>query len=117
MRPIDEPWAYLWDMLDAARAVQEFVAGRTYEEYLSDRQLRGAVERHIEIIGEAAGRLTVEFREQHPEIAWHGIIGQRHVIAHGYGEIEHVLIWRVATQHIPVLISQLAPLVPPESTI
>ena len=46
--------AYLWDMLDAALAVEEFVRGQTYEEYISNRMMRGAAERHIEIIGEAA---------------------------------------------------------------
>jgi uncharacterized protein with HEPN domain len=40
--------AYLWDMLDAAQAIVEFVRQKTPEDYLSDRMLRGAVERHLE---------------------------------------------------------------------
>ena len=105
--------AHLWDMLDAATAVTEFVSGRNLEDYVSDRMLRGAVERHVEIIGEAAGRLSSEFKDAHPEIPWKKIVAQRHVLAHEYGEIEHALIWRVATLHIPDLISKLRPLVPP----
>jgi uncharacterized protein with HEPN domain len=46
MRLDDRDKAYLWDMLDAALATDEFVRGKTYEEYLSNRMMRGAVERH-----------------------------------------------------------------------
>ena len=56
MRPEERDKAYLWDMLDAALAIQEFVRDKTYEDYLSNRMLRDAVERHIEIIREAARR-------------------------------------------------------------
>jgi len=108
-----EDAGFLWDMLDAARAVREFVAGCSFDDYAADRKLRGAVERHIEIIGEAAGKVSRAFREAHPEIPWKRIIAQRHVLAHEYGEIEDPLLWRVATRHIPDLITALEPLVPP----
>jgi uncharacterized protein with HEPN domain len=74
--------------------------------------LRAAVERSIEIIGEAARRVSREFQEQHPDIPWQKIIAQRHVLAHEYGEIKHERMWRVATVHIPALILQLKTLVP-----
>jgi uncharacterized protein with HEPN domain len=98
-------------MLDAARAVHEFVQGRGLEEYLADRMLRSAVERHLEIMGEAARRVSPEFRSAHPEIPWRGIIGQRNVLIHEYGEIQHEMVWRVAREHIPALITALEPLV------
>ncbi len=109
--------AYLWDMLDAAKAVREFVSPRKYYDYQHDRMLRGAVERHIEIIGEAAGKVSKEFRDKHPEIVWQRIIGQRHVLVHEYGEIEHELLWKVATLHIPDLIIKLEKIVPPDSFV
>jgi uncharacterized protein with HEPN domain len=59
--------AYLWDMLTAARAVVSFVQGRTLEDYLGDLLLRSAVERQVEIIGEAARRVSREFQDAHPE--------------------------------------------------
>ncbi|HUT35085.1 MAG TPA: DUF86 domain-containing protein [Planctomycetota bacterium] len=110
--------SYLWDMLDAAEAVAEFVSGRTFNDYMQNRMLRGAVERHVEIIGEAARSVSNSLRDTHPEIPWDKIIRQRHVIAHEYGDIKHELLWRVATVHVPELIAQLEPLVPsspPES--
>ena len=103
---------YLWDMLTAARAVVEFTRGRTLAEYEANLLLRSAVERQIEIIGEAARRVSAEFQAAHVEIAWRPIQAQRHVLAHDYGEIKHDRIWRVAEKHIPELIALLEPLVP-----
>lgn len=105
--------ACLWDMLDAARAIRDFVAARSFDDYASNRMLRGAVERHIEIIGEAARNVSQRYRDAHPEIPWTKIIAQRHVLAHEYGEIKDDRIWRVATIHIPELITALEPLLPP----
>lgn len=100
-------------MLDAAMAIQSFVTGKTFHNYVNERMLRGAVERHLEIIGEAAKGVSKTFQKAHPEIPWHRIIAQRHVLAHEYGEIKLELIWRVATLRIPELIEILEPLVPP----
>jgi uncharacterized protein with HEPN domain len=108
--------AHLWDMLDAARAVRQFMAGATFERYQSDRMLRGAVERHLEIIGEAARRVSAGFRESHPEIPWRQIIAQRNILAHEYGDVDDALVWRVAMERIGELITSLTPHVPPEPT-
>jgi uncharacterized protein with HEPN domain len=113
MRPDERDAAYLWDMLDAAQAVREFVAGRSLADYLADRMLRGAVERHVEIIGEAAGRVSPAFRAAHPELPWPKIIAQRHVLVHEYGDIQPELLWKVATEHLPALIASLKALLPP----
>jgi uncharacterized protein with HEPN domain len=112
MQPEAKDAAYLWDMLDAARAIQKFVLSRSFEDYKSDRMLRGAVERHIEIIGEAANKLSRGFRAAHPEIPWQRIIAQRNVLAHEYGEVDDSLVRRVATTRISELISQIEPIVP-----
>jgi uncharacterized protein with HEPN domain len=105
--------SYLWDMLTAARAVADFTSGRTFEDYSKDLMLRSAVERQVEIIGEAARRVSEGFRQQHAEIPWSKIMGQRHVLAHDYGEISHERLWQVATVHVPGLIVQIEPLLPP----
>ena len=112
MRPESSDISYLWDMLDASMAIRQFLIGKTFAEYNSDRLLRGAVERHIEIIGEAARNVSDGFRAKHPEIQWSKIIAQRHVLAHEYGEVKHERIWSVATVHISELIKLLDPLIP-----
>ena len=75
MLPEERDKAYLWDMLDAAMAVEEFIRGKTYEEYLSNRMMRGAVERYVEIVGEAARRVSETTKQAHPEIPWPSMIG------------------------------------------
>jgi len=112
MRPEEKDAAYLWDMLQAARGVVELVAGLDYARYLADRRTQLAVERQVEIIGEAARRVSEAFRDVHGDIPWVKIIAQRHVLAHEYGEIQQERIWRVATIHVPELIVQLEPLIP-----
>ena len=113
MRPEDRDAGYVWDMPDAARTVHEFTAGVTLADYLHDRKLQLAVERAVEIIGEAARLVSLAFRAQHPEIPWQQIISQRNVLAHEYGEISQDRIWRVATERIPELIGRLDSLLPP----
>lgn len=113
MQPEQRDPAYLWDMLDAARTVREFTAGISFAEYMADRKLQLAVEREIEIIGEAARKVSDDFRDAHPELPWRAIVGQRHILAHEYGRIDHARIWVVVTKDIPDLIVRLEPLVPP----
>lgn len=111
MQPDDRNAAYLWDMFDAATAVVKFTKGIGIEDYLKDRKLQLAIERLIEIIGEAANRVSPGFQENHPEIPWKKIIAQRNVIAHEYGEIRQERIWTVVSLHIPELVGKLDPLI------
>lgn len=113
MLPNERDAAYLWDMVDAAKTVLEFTSGVKYHQYEKDRKLQLAVERSIEIIGEAARRVSKEFQAAHPTIPWRGLIGQRNVLAHEYGDIKHERMWVVVVERIPELITILGPLVPP----
>jgi uncharacterized protein with HEPN domain len=58
---------------------------------------------HLQIIGEAAARVSNGLRVKHPEVAWCGMIGMRHVLVHGYFETDKELVWRVVEQDIPTL--------------
>ena len=99
--------AYLWDMMDAAEAISSFVAGHTFHDFQSDRMLRNAVDRNMEIIGEAANRVSDHFQKSHPEIPWRSIIGQRNILIHEYGEVKNERIWIVATERIPEIVALL----------
>jgi uncharacterized protein with HEPN domain len=69
-------------MLDSARTLHGFVMGVTCYNYTRNKKLQLAVERTLEIIGEAARRISETYRQAHPEIPWQSIIFQRNVLAH-----------------------------------
>ena len=94
-------------MLDTAREARELIEGVTLEMLLSDTRTRRALERTLEVIGEAAGRISERMRGAHPEIPWVAIIGQRNIIAHGYASIDYGRLFATATNDIPTLIMNL----------
>ncbi len=107
MKPSERDAAHLWDMLDAAKRAKELIVGVSFAGLMDDIRTRYALERALEIIGEAARRVSPELQARHPEIPWKGIIGFRNVLAHEYGEIDYRRLYTVATQGIPALISAL----------
>jgi uncharacterized protein with HEPN domain len=117
MRSEERDPAHLWDMLEAARAIVDFTENLTLEEFLAtgrDREIRRlAVERELEILGEAARRVSMRFRDVHPEIPWKEIVGLRNVISHEYDKVNYAEIYGIVRQQIPELITQMEPLVPP----
>ena len=80
MQPDPTDMARLWDMLDAARTVIEFTRGQRFEDFLKDRKTRQAVERNLEIIGEAARHVSIKTRNRHPGIPWASIVGLRNIV-------------------------------------
>ena len=114
MRPEDRDLAYLWDMREASRDVLEFIKGVSYDHFSKDKLIRYAVERRIEVIGEAARHISESFKITHPEIPWRRVIGQRNILAHEYGEILLERIWRTATESVPGLAELLDQLIPPD---
>jgi len=105
--------AYLWDILEAAREIQDFIKDLSITQFLKDRKTQRAVERNLEILGEAARKLSLNFQEANSDIPWKMMVAQRNVLAHEYGEIKQDRIWRVATNQIPDLISKVEKLIPP----
>jgi uncharacterized protein with HEPN domain len=107
--------AYLLDMLLAARKVQKYIQGFDFERFENNEVMQDAVMRRIQIIGEAARKISSEFKEDHPEISWSEIIGMRHRLIHEYFHIIPEKVWETAVKDITVLISLIEPLVPPET--
>ena len=112
MRPEERDKAYLWDMLQAARDIVEFTKNQNLAAFTRDRRTRFAVERQLLVIGEAASHISDAFKDQHPELPWAGIVGQRNVLAHDYGEILVERIWLVSQRDIPMLSKQLSEMLP-----
>ena len=105
--------AYLWDMLDAARSIEEFTRGAGVDDYAQSKMMRSAVERQLEILGEAARRVSQGFKEEHPQVPWRQVVGLRNVLAHEYGDIRDERVWQIVSGDLPSLIAHLKPLVPP----
>jgi uncharacterized protein with HEPN domain len=106
--------AYLLDMLIAARDVVTFLQGFSREQFGESRLHQQAVMKCLEIIGEAAARVSESTRAVNPNIQWQQIIGMRHRLVHGYFEIDLDKVWDTVRNDIPSLIAKLEPLVPPE---
>lgn len=114
MQPDDRDIGYLNDMLRFARVAMELTEDRLGDEK-TERMRQLALERALEIIGEAARRVSEPFRDAHPEIPWKYIIGNRNVIAHNYDEIVLEVLWTTATRDVPKLVVALLALLPTES--
>jgi uncharacterized protein with HEPN domain len=104
-------------MLEFARLVGPILQDVRFEQYLANRTLQLAVERAIEIVGEAARRVSTECKATYPQIPWSGIVSQRNVLAHEYGEIRQERLWIVATQRIPELVLLLESLGLPQPPV
>ncbi len=99
----------LWDARAAAERIARFTADRSFDDYLNDEMMRGAVERQFEIIGEALGslrRIDAELAAVIPDIG--RIIAFRNVLIHGYATIDDALVWGVVEGELPQLIQALA---------
>ncbi|WP_228015029.1 HepT-like ribonuclease domain-containing protein [Synechocystis salina] len=94
-------------MLDAAKLAQNFTKGMNVQNFESDLMCQAAVVRQLEIIGEAARRLPINFQEKFEEIPWRQIIGMRNRIVHEYDHLNVDRIWQTVQFSLPPLIIAL----------
>jgi uncharacterized protein with HEPN domain len=104
---------YIGHMLDSARKARAKIGEKTRENYDQDENLRLALAYLVQIIGEAASRVSLAFREAHPEIPWKNIIGTRHHVVHDYLDVDYDIVWNAVNIHLPPLISALEKIVSP----
>jgi|SRR5271157_3013482 len=110
--------ASILDIILACRKLSGFVAVRSRADLDEDLMLQFAVLHAIAIIGEAANRLSPEFRQAHLTIPWGEVIGTRNRIIHGYNDVKLDIVWDIAAAKIHPLLEELEPLLPkpPEAT-
>ena len=114
MRPEKRDAAHLWDMREAARDASRILGGADLAQFLRPdfETTRLALERKLEILGEAARRVSDRFREAHPEIPWKDLIGLRNVISHQYEKVDYGKMFGIVRNRIPELLRLLKHLVP-----
>ncbi|MBN2511861.1 MAG: DUF86 domain-containing protein [Sedimentisphaerales bacterium] len=108
-----EPGKYLYDILNGCEFLLEFTRGKTVEDYKRDRAFRSALERELQIIGEA----MLQLDHIAPQIAdkisdYRNIIGFRHVLVHGYDNLDPITVWNVVETKLSVLHRQVKVLLP-----
>lgn len=107
-----EAGAHLWDAAEAARLVHEFASGNTESDFNADLIVRSAIERQMEILGEALKRLRRDDADTAARVpGLDRIVGMRNVLAHEYGDIDYEILWRATATEIPTLIPILNQLV------
>ena len=103
--------ARLRHMLDHAIEAVALAKGRTRQDLDKDRLLNLSLVRLLEIVGEAAARLSSETRDLHPSIPWPDIIGLRNRLIHGYDIVDFDILWDIVNDDLPPLIVRLIAIV------
>lgn len=95
------------DILESGNKIMSYTHNLSYEDFINDDKTIDAVIRNFEIIGEAANRLTEEFKDNHPNIDWHKIRGFRNRIVHDYFGIDFSIVWQIKESFLPDMISKI----------
>jgi uncharacterized protein with HEPN domain len=94
------PRIYLEHIRESIAIIERRVAGKTFESFIADDDLRDGLERRIEIISEASRRLPAAMKARYPEIPWPAIAAIGNVLRHEYYAIEREALWRIATEDL-----------------
>jgi uncharacterized protein with HEPN domain len=99
---------YLKDILDAIENVEEYTENLSFKKFKTNKLVRDAVIRNLEIIGEAAKNIPEEIRKNHPEIEWPKIAGLRDKLAHNYFEVDMEILWNIIKDELPDLKNKIS---------
>lgn len=105
----------LHHMQDAAREAIAFMSGKTRDDLANNRMLVLAVVKDLEILGEAAGRISTECRARHSNIPWIAMVGMRNRLTHAYFSIDLEIVWNTIANDLAPLIEQLESVIQEES--
>ena len=98
---------YIGHMIDTANKAIGFVEGLSREDFDNNEQLRLAITHLLQIIGEAARRVSLDFRNAHPEIPWKAIVGMRSKVVHDYLNVDEDVVWDTVKSDLTPLVLEL----------
>jgi uncharacterized protein with HEPN domain len=104
------PKIILQDMVEAAEKVLLYTGGLSFEDFISDGRTRDAIYHNLIVLGEAAGRMPEAYVHDHNDIPWQKMVSTRNALVHGYDVIDDRIVWKIVTDILPVLLTQLKPL-------
>jgi uncharacterized protein with HEPN domain len=107
MRGVRKGADYIADMLENAQKARKFVGEMEFEEFVRDEKTQYAVLRALEVLGEAAKKVPIEWREAYSEVPWQVIAGMRDKLIHDYAGVNMAVVWRTVKEDLPPLIEQL----------
>lgn len=105
--PRKEDFIRIRHMRDAANDALTILNGKTREDFEKEITLRLSVFHCIEIVGEAASRVSNETQEKYPSVPWRKIVNMRNRIIHVYFDINHDIVWKTAVEALPPLMATL----------
>jgi uncharacterized protein with HEPN domain len=108
MKPDDR--VRLRHIADALNSAIRFVRGRRRQDLDSDEMLAFAVVHALQVVGEAAGKVSGETRARHPNVPWAAMIGMRHRLVHAYFDINFDILWTTAVEAASAILAQIGPL-------
>ncbi|MDN3505830.1 MAG: DUF86 domain-containing protein [Simkaniaceae bacterium] len=103
----NKDYVRLKHMLDSTKAILSFTKGRRRGSLDNDRLLLSGVLRELEIIGEAAGRISDKTKKEFPEVPWKELVGMRNRLIHAYFDVDHDIIWNTIRKYLPTFLKQL----------
>lgn len=107
MRGPEKDKQLLCNIVEAIDYTFEFVDSMAYEDFAKDKRTYFAVVKNMEIVGEAAYQLTLEFKSSHQEVEWKVIINMRHILVHGYADIVPSVLWDTIKSDLQPLKDQI----------
>lgn len=106
-----DPAIFLHHILESIELIEKYLEGITEEQFHKSTEKQDLVVRRLEIIGEAAKNLPLEFRQKYPEIPWKDMAGMRDIIAHQYFGINFNRVWDTVKNLLPPLKEQIKNLI------
>ena len=103
-----DAFVYVHHMLDAVKAIEAYTKGMGREDFLKNKMIQDAVMRNLEIMGEAAKRVSKALRDAHPSVEWKKIAGMRDILIHEYLGVDQEKVWLVIENRLPVLKAELS---------